>query len=283
MKFSVLFVIRKYTHVVNFILKQFFLILSKGEIMKNQLFMEKYYEKILNMDKDNSWKAKLKNHSGFNKTPVGIISILLMIFGFFFGCFLIFEALTTPDSVPLFKAAFVSFGAAVFGFALMKIFGKNIKRNYQKKITDGKLSLAVMVTANEKYLNDNLSLPSAFFYTADNAKRLDIGYYKAMDEKLQKIIKGITKNPEEKSFYKKLKALESKAASGNHILDVPESVSGAEESYIWAGSIINAAPKDYFKNYSNTIIPFLILDKTKETRGWYEKLPVILNSEIWAE
>ena len=250
--------------------------------MKNQLFMEKYYKKILNMDKNNSWKAELKNHSGFNKTPVGIISILLMIFGFFFGCFLLWNAITTENSESLFKAAFISFGTAVFGFILMKIFGKNIKKKYQEKIAEGKLSLAVMVTANERYLNDSFSVPSAFFYTADNAKRLDIHYYRTMDEKLQKIMDGITETPEEKAFSKKLKALESKAAAGNHILDVPESIAGANDSYIWAGSLVNAAPKDYFNNYSNTIIPFLILKKSGEKRGWYEKLPVILTSNIWA-
>ena len=250
--------------------------------MKNQLFTEKYYKKILNMDKNNSWKSELKNHSGFNKTPVGIVSILLMIFGFFFGCFLLWNAVTTENSASLYKAAFVSFGVAILGFILMKIFGKNIKEKYQEKIMAGRLSLAVMVTANERYLNDSLSVPSAFFYTADNAKRLDINYYKTMDEKLQRIIKGITETPEEKTFSKKLKALESKAAAGNHILDVPESISGAKESYIWAGSLMNAAPKDYFNNYSNTIVPFLILEKSGEKRGWYEKMPVILNSKIWA-
>ena len=165
----------------------------------------------------------------------------------------------------------------------MKVFGKNIKKKYQEKITKGKLSFAVMVTANERYLNDNLSLPSAFFYTADNKRRLDINYYKTIDEKLQRILMGDTKNPEEKAFSKKLKALESKAAAGNHILDVPESISGTEESYIWAGNLMNAVPKDYFKNYANTIIPFLILEKSGEKRGWYEKMPVILNSKIWAE
>ena len=139
-----------------------------------------------------------------------------------------------------------------------------------------------MVTANERYLNDSFSVPSAFFYTADNAKRLDIDYYKSMDEKLQRIMRGITETPEEKAFSKKLKALESKAAAGNHILDVPESIAGTNDSYIWAGSLMNAAPKDYFKNYSNTIIPFLLLEKSGEKRGWYEKLPVILTSNIWA-
>ena len=102
-----------------------------------------------------------------------------------------------------------------------------------------------------------------------------------MDKKLQKIMSGITETPEEKTFYKKLKVLESKAATGNHILDVPESIAGANDSYIWAGSLINAAPKDYFKDYSNTIVPFLILEKSGERRGWYEKLPVILNSSVW--
>ena len=251
--------------------------------MKNQLFMEKYYKKILNMDKNNNWKSELKNHSGFNKTPVGIISILLMIFGFFFGCFLLWNAVTMPNSKSLFKAAFVSFGVAILGFVLMKVFGKNIKRKYQEKISGGKLSLAVMVTANERYLNDSLSVPSAFFYTADNTKRLDINYYNIMDKKLEKIMNGLTEIPEEKAFSKKLKALESKAAAGNHIPDVPESISGVKESYIWAGSLMNAAPKDYFQNYSNTIVPFLILEKSDEKRGWYEKLPVILNSKIWAE
>lgn len=251
--------------------------------MKNQLFMKKYYKKIMNMDNNNSWKAKLKNHSGFNKTPVGIISILLMIFGFFFGCFLLWEAYTTPGSDSLSKAAFISFGAALFGFILLKISFKNIKKKYQKKITGGKLSFAVMITANERYLNDNLSIPSAFFYTVDNAKRLDINYYRIMDEKLQRIMRGATETSSEKSFYKKLKSLESKAAAGNHILEVPSSVSGSKESYIWAGSIMNAAPKDYFKNYANTIIPFLILEKSGEKRNWHEKLPLILNSEIWAE
>ena len=32
--------------------------------------MEKYYKKILNMDKNNSWKAELKNHSGFNDEEI---------------------------------------------------------------------------------------------------------------------------------------------------------------------------------------------------------------------
>lgn len=40
------------------------------------------------------------------------------------------------------------------------------------------------------------------FYTADNAKRLDINYYRSMDEKLQKIMGGITETPEEKAFIK---------------------------------------------------------------------------------
>ena len=251
--------------------------------MKNELFTEKYYKKILNMDKDNSWKTELKNYSGFNKTPIGIISILFMIFGFFLGCFLLWNAITTENSDSLFKAAFISFGIAVLGFIMTMIFGKNVKKKYQEKIAGGKLSLAVMVTVNERYLNDNLSLPSAFFYTADNDKRLDINYYKSMDEKFRKLMKGITETSEEKAFSKKLKALESKAAAGNHILDVPESISGSKESFIWAGSLMNAAPKDYFRDYFNTIVPFLILEKANEKRGWYEKLPIILNAKIWAE
>lgn len=88
------------------------------------------------MDKNNSWKAELKNHSGFNRNPVRDYFHPAYDFWLLFGCFLLWNAITTENSESLFKAA-ISFGIAVFGFILMKIFGKNIKKKYQERITGG--------------------------------------------------------------------------------------------------------------------------------------------------
>ena len=251
--------------------------------MKNELFTQKYYPQILKMDKNEEWKSKLKNFSGFNKTPIGILSILFMLFGVGFGTFILYEWIKYPHSKTLLISGLICYGLALFGFLLMKKFISKIKNSYQEKIKNAKLSLAVMVTVNENYLNENLSLPSAFFYTSDESKRLDLKYYNKMEEKLSKIRNGIVKTAEEKEFSKKLNTLESKFAASNTLLDVPKSISEVSEAYIWAGTLYNPAPKDYFKNYSNTIIPFLLVPKKKSKRGWYEKLPIFLTASIWAE
>ena len=251
--------------------------------MKNELFTKKYYPKILKMDKNEEWKSKLKNSSGFNKTPIGILSIMFMIFGLGLGTLILYEWIKFPASKTLLVSGLICYLFALFGFLLTKRFIIKVKKEYQQKIKSGKLSLAVLVTANESYLTENTSLPSAFFYTTDEKRRLDINYYNKMGEKLEKIKNGTTSSKEEKEFSKKLNALESKFAGSHTLLDVPHSIAGVSEAYIWAGTLYNAAPKNYFSNYSNTIIPFLLLGKKKEKRGWYEKLPIFLNANIWAD